>query len=121
MSVRPPAIRLWMFALAAALAYLTWDTATRIRHVDEISSLYGVTVDAPAIDAASPTGYSLGRRSAFFPGGGLDSLHWVMQTQAMFATGTWRIHEIAYDNAPHGRAVHWASPFRWWKIGRAHV
>lgn len=112
--VRLPAPRWWMIALAGALAYLACDTATRIRHVNELSGLYGVAVDPPAVDAASPTGYSLGRRSAFFPGGGLDSLHWVMQTQAMFASGTWRIHAVGYDNAPRGREMHWASPFRWW-------
>jgi hypothetical protein len=107
-------VRLWMLVLMGALAFVIGDTAVRIRHINEISGLFGERVDAPAVDASSPTGYALGRRVTFYPGGGLDSLHWIMQTQAMFAGGTWRIHRVDYDNAPRGREMHWASPFRWW-------
>jgi hypothetical protein len=103
-----------MIALLAALGFVAMDAVVRVRHIEKISSLYGVMVDPPAVDASSPTGYALGRRSMFYPIGGLDTLHWVMQTQAMFATDTWRLRHVDYDNAPAGREVHWASPFHWW-------
>ena len=103
-----------MIALLGALGIVAVATVVRIRHIERLSSRYGVMVDPPAVDPASPTGYALGRRSMFYPEGGLDTLHWVMQTQAMFATGTWRIRRADYDNAPAGREVHWAAPFHWW-------
>jgi hypothetical protein len=103
-----------MIALFGALVVVAVDTVVRVRHIERLSGRYGVMVDPPAIDPASPTGYALGRRSMFYPEGGLDTLHWVMQTQAMFATGTWRIRRVDYDNAPAGREVHWAAPFHWW-------
>ena len=105
---------MWMIVLLAALGFVAVDTVIRVRRVEKISGLYGVMVDPPAVDAASPTGYTLGRRSMFYPIGGLDSLHWVMQTQAMVATDTWRLRDVDYDNAPAGREVHWASPYHWW-------
>lgn len=109
-----PSIRLWVIVLWSALGFLAVDTAIRVRHIEKISGLYGVMVDPPAVDASSPTGYSLGRRSEFYPVGGLDALHWVMQTQTMFATDTWRLRHVDYENAPAGREVHWASPYHWW-------
>ena len=106
--------RLWLLALAAAVAYSVVDAVVRVRHIEAMSRQYGVMVDPPAADPASPTGYALERRSMLFPGGGLDTLHWVMQTQAMLAAGDGRIRHVDYDNAPAGREVHWASPFHWW-------
>ena len=106
--------RRWLLALAAALAFTGVDAVVKVRHIEELSRQYGVMVDAPAADPASPTGYALGRRSMLYPGGGLDTLHWVMQTQAMLAAGEGRIRHVGYDNAPSGREVHWASPFHWW-------
>jgi hypothetical protein len=106
--------RLWLLALAGALAYTVVDAVVKVRHIEEMSRQYGVMVDAPAVDPASPTGYALGRRSMLYPNGGLDTLHWVMQTQAMLAAGEGRIRHVDYDNAPAGREVHWASPFHWW-------
>jgi hypothetical protein len=103
-----------MIALLGALVFVAVDTVVRVRHIERLSGRYGVMVDPPAVDPMSPSGYALGRRSMFYPEGGLDTLHWVMQTQAMFATGIWRIRHVDYDNAPAGREVHWASPFHWW-------
>lgn len=103
-----------MIVLPAALGFVVVDAAIRVRRIEKLSGLYGVMVDPPAVDASSPTGYALGRRSMFYPIGGLDTLHWVMQTQAMFATDTWRLRQVDYDNAPAGREVHWASPYHWW-------
>ena len=106
--------RLWLLALAGAVAFTVVDTVVHVRHIEEMSRQYGVMVDPPAVDPASPTGYALGLRSMLYPDGGLDTLHWVMQTQALLAVGEGRIRHVDYDNAPAGREVHWASPFHWW-------
>lgn len=100
--------------LAAVLAFVIWEAVTHATHLLDVSVAYGVTVDAPAIDATSPTGHADGRRSLILPAGAADSAHWVMQTQEMIARGDWRIREVAYDNAPTGREVHWSSPPHWW-------
>jgi len=108
------ASRSWLIALVAVLGFVAWDAGIRIRRVEGLSGRYGVTVDPPAADPASPTGYALGRRPLVLPEVGDDGYQWIMQTQAMLAGGGWRIHWVDYDNAPDGRAVHWASPYHWW-------
>lgn len=104
----------WIISLAMVLGFVTWDGVVRSRHILKVSDGYGVTVDPPAIDGGSPTGYASGRRSLVVPPGASDTLHWVMQTQKMFAVGEWRIRHVDYDNAPPGREVHWAAPFHGW-------
>ena len=101
------------------LVFATCDAIVRSRHMLEVSDKYGVTVDAPPPDAASPSGYALGRRSLVLPGGSADTAHWIMQTQTMIAAGDWRIRHVDYDNVPGGRDVHWAAPFHWWMAGLA--
>ncbi len=106
--------RYWIVALVAALGLVAWDGAGRIRHATLVSGLYGEMVDPPAVDPASPTGYALGRRALILPDAGEDGYQWIMQTQMTLAGGPWRVHHVDYDNAPEGRAAHWASAFRWW-------
>ena len=105
--------------LAVVTGFVLWDAAVRARHVLAVTASYGVTVDNPATSSASPTGYADGRRSLVMPVGAADTAHWIMQTQAMIATGEWRIRRVDYDNAPDGREVHWAAPFHWWLAGLA--
>ncbi len=105
---------LWFVVLGAVAGYAAWDSTVVIRHALKVTSAYGVTVNAPAIDPRSPTGYETGRRSLVLPASAADTAHWVMQTQEMFAKGEWRIRHVGYDNAPLGREVHWASPVHWW-------
>lgn len=106
--------RSWMIALLLVLGFVAWDDGVRINHVQGLTSLYGVTVDPPEVDPSSSTGYALGRRPLILPEVGDDGYQWIMQTQTMLAEGAWRIRRVDYDNAPRGREVHWASPFRWW-------
>lgn len=105
---------LWIVTLLLIAAFVAWDALGRSKHLLLMDASYGVTVDQPATDASSPTGYEDGRRSLVLPTGGADSAHWIMQTQRMLADGPSRIRHVDYDNAPDGRAVHWGSPFRWW-------
>ncbi|OHE81911.1 MAG: hypothetical protein A3G75_02885 [Verrucomicrobia bacterium RIFCSPLOWO2_12_FULL_64_8] len=109
-----PIIPIWIPALMVALACVAGDAARRMVHIQEVSGRYGETVDAPAVDPRSSTGYADGRRSVILIDGTLDGDHWIMQTQLMFARGEWRLRKVDYDNAPRGREVHWASPYHWW-------
>ena len=34
----------------------------------------------------------------------------------MLARGDWRVRSVDYENAPFGREVHSASPYRWWLV-----
>ena len=101
-------------ALAFALALLAWDTSLQLHKVERITSLGAAWTNPPVEDPKSPTGYELGRRNLVLPYEGTDGYHWIMQTQQMLAEGQPRVRQVAYDNAPDGREVHWASPFRWW-------
>ncbi|HTX65197.1 MAG TPA: hypothetical protein VMD31_05470 [Opitutaceae bacterium] len=113
-AVRWFAQRPWLAALIVALGLAAADAGSRIRHVEFVSGLAGETVEPPAVDPASPTGYALGCRTLILPAVGADGYQWIMQTQAMLAGGGWRLHHVDYDNAPTGREAHWASLFRWW-------
>ncbi|MEO6568520.1 MAG: hypothetical protein ABIO94_07120, partial [Opitutaceae bacterium] len=110
-----------MIALLIVLGYVTWDSVRASRHLLETSTLYGVAVDAPAIDARSVSGYANGRRSLLLPAGEADAAHWIMQTQAMIDRGEWRIRHVGYDNPPQGRDVHWAAPLHWWLAALAWI
>jgi hypothetical protein len=109
-----PANRLGIGLLVLALAWIAWDTVIRAGHALALSADYGVAVDAPPFDPASSTGYADGRRSLLLPTGAADGAHWAMQTQSQLARGDLRVRFVDYDNAPHGREVHWASPLRGW-------
>lgn len=116
-----PANRLGIGLLVLALAWLAWDTAIRAGQALALSADYGVTVDAPPADPSSETGYADGRRSLLLPSGAADGAHWAMQTQSQLARGDLRVRFVDYDNAPHGREVHWASPLRAWLAALAGI
>lgn len=113
--VSPARFRLLLQLVVPVLvmSFVVWDSVARSRHILRVTASYGVTVDAPATDARSPTGYEQGVRSMMLPESGEDTAHWVMQTQTMIARGEWRIRRVEYDNAPQGREVHWAAPVHW--------
>jgi hypothetical protein len=104
----------WLVVLAAVLGYVVWDSFVVGSHLLRVTASYGVTVNPPATDPRSPTGYEDGQRSLVLPASAADTAHWVMQTQDMFARGEWRLRHVDYDNAPAGREVHWSSPVHWW-------
>lgn len=47
------------------------------------------------------------------PGHDNESYEWLDQARQMFARGEWRVRHIDYENAPLGREVDSASPYRW--------
>ncbi len=117
-SSSPPTSRthpaLWLAPLIAAVALVTWDAIRQAQHFRGVSANYSVAVHAPLMDAASPTGFADGRRHVAYPGRWVDGQHWIVQTQQMLSAGGARVRAVEHDNAPHGRSVHWGSPFRWW-------
>jgi len=110
--------RAWVLAPVCALAFILWSDGVRLRHVEAVSSLAG---EEARIDPASPTGYADGKRWLIAPGHHNPTYQWVEETQLMLARGDWRVRSVDYENAPFGREVHVASPYRWWLVGVAWV
>src|SRR5471030_2570021 len=84
----------WLVVPVVVMSFVIWDGIVRSRHIERVTASYGVTVDAPALDAHSPTGYAQGVRSMLLPEAGEDTAHWVMQTQSMIDRGDWRIRRV---------------------------
>lgn len=110
---------LWILALPAALGFVVADGASRMRAIQLLTDVRVPGSAPPAEDPDSPTGYALGVRNLVLPNLGVDGYHWIMQTQRMLAGDGARIRWVDYDDAPHGREVHWSSSFRWWLAGLA--
>lgn len=107
----PLSARAWMVVLLLALSFTIWVDARRIQRIEHIAALSrGDSVPS----AASPTGYAGGIRERVLPDHEGRSYEWIAQTQHLLAQGKWRVRQIEEENAPHGRATHAASPYRWW-------
>lgn len=100
----------WLALVVASAACVAWMDARRIARIERVSNL----VPAAPTDDTSPTGYARGTRNLLLPADGVAGQPWIMDVQAMAATNTWRVQHAGYDNAPEGRAVHGAAPYRWW-------
>ncbi len=100
-------------APAFALAFLLWTDGTRLRHVERVSDIQGAGAQA---DLRSPTGYAGGKRWLIVPEHDNGTYQWIEETQEMLARGDFRVRSASYENAPFGRDVHAASPYRWWLV-----
>lgn len=105
---------LWTVAPVCAVAFLLWLASVRIDRIAHVSAQSDWSVDVPAEDSSSLTGYAGGTRRHIVPGPNQPSYDWIAQTQQMLASRTWRLHHVDTDNAPFGCEVHAASPYRWW-------
>ena len=103
--------RAWMIIPLCALGFLVWTDYGRIQRVESISN--NDREDA-LVDPASPTGYADGKRWLIVPEHNYHSYQWIAETQQMLARKEWRVRRVDYENAPWGREVHSASPYRWW-------
>ncbi len=106
--------RAWIIALACACGFVAWTDLGRVRRIDYVSALAGRAEPDDRLAASSPTGYARGQRELILPARSESSYHWIIQTQQMFARREWRVRRVDYDNAPSGRTVNAASPYRWW-------
>jgi hypothetical protein len=100
-----------MIAPVGACGFLIWANHGRTQRVEYVS---GLAEPVDVIDAASPTGYANGQRELIVPERNETSFGWLAQTQQMFARQEWRVRHVDSDNAPFGREVMAASPYRWW-------
>jgi hypothetical protein len=105
--------RAWLFAPACAFAFVAWSDYVRIERVEFVSKVAG---EEARVDASSPTGYADGKRWLIVPEHNNPSYQWIEETQLMLSRGDWRVRHVDYENAPFGREVHTASPYRWWLV-----
>ena len=104
----------WLLAPALAIVLSLWITVSRVERIEQLTQLPFWSVDPPARDARSPTGYANGRRTLLIPEHSNESYQWILQTQLVLATGEWRVRRVDYDNAPWGRDVRQPSNYRGW-------
>lgn len=105
--------RAWLLIPACCLVFMGWSDHLRLHHVKFVSN---VAKEEARIDAASPTGYADGKRWLIVPEHNNPTYQWIEETQLMLARGDWRVRSVDYENAPFGRDVHSASPYRWWLV-----
>jgi len=106
--------RAWVAFPICACGYLAWSGHARVERVEYVSGLAGRASPVDLPDASSPTGYANGQRELVVEERNEASFHWIAQTQQMFARGEARVRRVDYENAPFGREVSSASPYRWW-------
>jgi hypothetical protein len=102
--------RAWLLVPLCAFGFLIWTNVQRAQRVEAVTN----TDREAVIDATSPTGYAGGKRWLIVPEHNNRSYQWIAETQQMLARGEWRVRHVDYENAPSGREVHSASPYRWW-------
>ncbi|HWA25768.1 MAG TPA: hypothetical protein VG734_08915 [Lacunisphaera sp.] len=106
--------RAWVLVPACALALIAWMARARVERIAFTTGQASWSVDAPAVDPASPTGYAGQVRQQLIPQGIAGSQEWLQQTQQMLRTGDWRMRHVDYDNAPWGRESHLPALYRGW-------
>lgn len=92
----------WLVVLCIATAYLGVAAVIRTRHIVQMSAI-GESASPPA-----------GRAHLIVPEHDNASYEWLDQTRQMIEQGEWRVRRLDYENAPYGREVFAASPYRWW-------
>jgi hypothetical protein len=92
----------------AALALIASFDLRRARHVNAVTALGG-WADRWS-DHQSPMPYT----ALIVPEHINESYHWLLQTRQMVERRELRVRQIDYENAPFGRAVATASPYRWY-------
>ena len=102
-----------MIIPVAAFGFLVWTDYGRMQHAAYVS---GVAGEEAVVDPTSPTGYADGKRWLIVPEHDNHSYQWIAETQQMLARGEWRVRRTDDENAPYGREVHSASPYRWWLV-----
>jgi len=105
--------RAWLLIPICCVVFMGWVDHVRLHHVKFVSN---VAKDGARVDDASPTGYADGKRWLIVPEHNNPTYQWIEETQLMAAKGDWRVRSVDYENAPFGREVHSASPYRWWLV-----
>jgi hypothetical protein len=101
----------WLLIPIGAVVFAGLVDHLRLHHVKFVSN---VAKEEARVDASSPTGYADGKRWLIVPEHNNPTYQWIEETQLMLARGDWRVRSVDYENAPFGRDVFAASPYRWW-------
>jgi hypothetical protein len=104
--------RVWLAVPLLALVFAAWVTAIRARKVEYVSHVAGAAARVPG--AAAGARAAPWQPTLIVPGHVNESYEWIDQTRQMFAQRELRVRHIDYENAPFGREVFAASPYRWW-------
>lgn len=94
----------WVVLLLAAIGFLAWTTSARINRINHVTQ---IGRDVSAVETS-------GLRELIVPEHIIHSYAWIRETEAMREAGAWRVRATSLENAPEGREVHAASPYRWW-------
>ncbi len=105
--------RTWLVIPICCLVFMGWCDHLRLHHVKFVSN---VAKEEAKVDVSSPTGYADGKRWLIVPEHNNPTYQWIEETQLMLAKGDWRVRRVDYENAPFGRDVYAASPYRWWLV-----
>ncbi|MBC2605023.1 tetratricopeptide repeat protein [Pelagicoccus albus] len=113
---KPPLFirHIWWATLIFALLTHWFSTANRIDQITSLSAIENWSVETPARDNDSPTGYELGQRNLIIPGHHNPSYWWITEAQLSAEQGSFRLRHIEYDSAPEGREAFRTSPYRIW-------
>lgn len=95
----------WLVPLAAAIFLILADVG-RIKNVQRVTALGRETGERKS----SPASWHW----LIVPEHNSRSYQWLAETEQMLAHAEGRVHRVDYENAPDGREVHAASPYRWW-------
>lgn len=104
----------WVAIPLCACGLLIWINTLRVRRVEYVSGIAERSVAVPVTGASTPAGYAGWQPRLIVPDHDVISYEWLDQTRQMFAHREWRVRHIDYENAPFGREVSSASPYRWW-------
>lgn len=94
--------RRWLLIPLCAVLFAGTMGYARWRQVERISAIGRDGQDG------------VGRHWLIAPEHHTRTAQWLLETELMLTTGEWRIRQTPFENAPAGRAVHSASPYRWW-------
>jgi hypothetical protein len=109
-----PSSLAWVAIPLGAFGFLIWTNVLRVQRVENVSGISELSGTAPAIDTSTPAGRRGWQPRLIVPEHDNTSYEWLDQTRQMFARREWRVRHIDYENAPFGREVSAASPYRWW-------
>lgn len=113
--------RPWLLLPLLAFAVLAWSHVTRARRIQHLTATPEWSVDRPAIDPTSITGWTDGRRMLVLPDRTGQSQQWLVQAQQALERRAWRLRHVDFDNAPYGRATHLPLLYRSWLVGLAAI
>jgi hypothetical protein len=112
-------VPLWLPLSLVAVSVVLLLAASRVRHIDALTELAGGA--EVQVDATSPTGLAGGVRKLVRPDPLEASFEWIVQAQLALGDTEGRLRRTTYDNAPVGREVERAAPYRWWLMALARV